>query len=49
VAAEGLIYPVVVKPNIGDSGAGIVRFDTLHELRAAADAGAFDLGIDHTA
>jgi glutathione synthase/RimK-type ligase-like ATP-grasp enzyme len=44
VAAEGLTFPVVIKPNIGGSGAGIVRFDTLHDLRAAANAGAIDLG-----
>ncbi len=48
-AAEGLTFPVIVKPNIGGSGAGIVRFDTPEELRAAAEAGAFDLGIDRTA
>ena len=44
-AAQGLCFPVVVKPNIGGSGAGIVRFDSLDQL-AAAD---LDLGIDHTA
>ncbi len=48
-AAEGLRYPVVVKPNIGGSGAGIRRFDTPEELRAATDAGDIDLGIDFTA
>jgi glutathione synthase/RimK-type ligase-like ATP-grasp enzyme len=26
-AAEGLTFPIVIKPNIGGSGAGIVRFD----------------------
>ena len=46
-AAQGLRFPVVVKPNIGGSGAGIVRFDTPESLaRAAANV---DLGIDHTA
>jgi hypothetical protein len=48
VAAEGLRYPVVVKPNIGGSGAGIRRFETPGELEAAAAAG-LDLGIDSTA
>ncbi len=48
-AAEGLRFPVVVKPNIGGSGAGIVRFDTPAQLAAAAAAGAIDLGIDSTA
>lgn len=42
-AAAGLRFPVVVKPNIGGSGAGIVKFDTPEQL-AAAD---FGLGFDH--
>lgn len=48
-AAEGLIYPIIVKPNIGGSGANIVRFDSRHNLRAAVEEGTIDLGIDHTA
>ena len=46
-AAEGLRYPVVVKPNVGGSGAGIVRFDTPEQLQAAIDAGTLQLGFDH--
>jgi hypothetical protein len=46
-AAEGLRYPVVVKPNVGGSGAGIVRFDTPASLQAAIDAGTLELGYDH--
>jgi biotin carboxylase len=46
-AAEGLRFPVVVKPNIGGSGAGVRRFDTPEGLAAAA--GTLDLGIDSTA
>jgi len=46
-AAEGLRYPVVVKPNVGGSGAGIVRFNTSAELQAAIDAGTLSLGFDH--
>src|SRR5580658_2390142 len=46
-AAEGLRYPVVVKPNVGGSGAGIVRFDTPQALQAAIDAGTLQLGFDH--
>ncbi|HVF93429.1 MAG TPA: alpha-L-glutamate ligase [Sphingomonas sp.] len=39
-AAASLRFPLVVKANIGGSGAGIVRFDTIEELRAAvADRG----------
>lgn len=48
-AAEGLRYPVVVKPNIGGSGAGIVRFDDQVALRRAVETGQIDLGIDQTA
>lgn len=48
-AAEGLRFPVVVKANIGGSGAGIVRYDTPAQLQQAADAGEIDLGIDSTA
>ena len=44
-AARGLEFPVVIKPNIGGSGAGIVRFDSLDQLAAAQP----DLGIDGTA
>jgi len=48
-AADGLTFPVVVKPNIGGSGAKIVRFNTPNELRASTQTGTIDLGIDHTA
>src|ERR1041384_5449761 len=47
-AAEGLRFPVVVKPNIGGSGAGIRRFDQLETL-ARASANGLELGIDGTA
>lgn len=47
-AADGMTFPVVVKPNIGGSGAGIIEYATAEELQAAADAGAFDLGVDST-
>lgn len=45
-ATRGLTFPIVVKPNIGGSGAKIRRFDSLDELKAAND---LDLGIDQTA
>jgi hypothetical protein len=48
-AARGLRFPVVVKANLGGSGAGIVRYDTPGELAAAAERGTIDLGIDSTA
>ncbi|MBI4538105.1 MAG: hypothetical protein HY704_01175 [Gemmatimonadetes bacterium] len=46
-AAQGLRFPVVVKPNIGGSGAGVRRFDEPEALAAAA-GGELDLGLDHT-
>jgi hypothetical protein len=48
-AAEGLRYPVVVKPNIGGSGAGIARFDRPEDLARAVEEGRVNLGIDQTA
>ncbi len=48
-AAEGLRFPVVVKANIGGSGAGITKFDAPEQLRAAVAAGNITLGIDYTA
>jgi biotin carboxylase len=48
-ASETLRFPVVVKPNIGGSGAGVLRFDSLEKLERAAAAGRLDLGIDATA
>jgi hypothetical protein len=48
-AARGLTFPVVLKPNIGGSGAGVRRFETPEQLARAAAEGALDLGIDHTA
>lgn len=48
-AARGLRFPVVAKPNIGGSGAGVRRFETPEGLEQAARAGALDIGIDDTA
>ena len=36
--AEGLRWPIVVKPNIGGSGAGVKRFDSADSLRRAASS-----------
>src|SRR5439155_8773169 len=52
VAAAGeLEYPLIVKPNIGGSGALMQRFDSADELRAAVEAGQLDgvFGLDFTA
>ena len=48
-AAAELEFPVVVKPNVGGSGAGIRRFDTAEQLAAAAATGGLELGPDQTA
>ncbi len=48
-ASEGLRFPVVVKANIGGSGAGIVKFDNREVLAETAKAGQLDFGVDHTA
>ena len=46
-ALDRITFPLVVKPNVGGSGAGIVRFDSLDALRAGLDTLAF--GPDGTA
>ncbi len=48
-AADGLEYPVLIKPNIGGSGGGIASFDDPAALDAAAAAGELEFGPDHTA
>jgi hypothetical protein len=45
-AAAKLNFPLLTKPNIGGSGAGIKRFDSMDDLKAAANSGKIDLGID---
>ncbi len=53
-AMDGLRWPVVVKPNIGGSGAGVKRFDNAEQLAAASaqpagSAEGLSLGMDSTA
>ena len=48
-AAAKLRYPVLVKANIGGSGAGIVKYDDEAALAAAVDEGRIALGIDGVA
>jgi len=48
-ASDGLRFPIVIKPNIGGSGAGIVRFDSAAELEDAVARDAVSLGMDDTA
>jgi hypothetical protein len=45
-ALDQIPVPLVVKPNIGGSGAGIVRFDSREDLEAAL--GGLDFGPDGT-
>ncbi len=48
-AAREVGFPLVVKPNLGGSGAGIVRFGDRAALRAAIERGEVDFGPDGTA
>ncbi|MCE9529929.1 MAG: hypothetical protein K8T89_02120 [Planctomycetes bacterium] len=48
-ASKGLRFPVVVKANIGGSGAGITRYDQPDDLARAVAEDRIKLGIDHTA
>jgi hypothetical protein len=48
-AAKDLRFPVIVKPNIGGRGAGIIKFDSTKDLQTAIEANLIDLGIDSTA
>lgn len=48
-AARELRFPIVVKANVGGSGAGIVRFDRLEDLEQAVQEDRLNFGIDHTA
>jgi len=47
-AAVGFNFPVAVKPNVGGSGAGVIRFDTPESLQAAVQEGRIGGGIDGT-
>lgn len=47
-ASDGLRFPIVVKPNIGGSGAGIQRFDSADALERAAARRELDFGVDAT-
>jgi glutathione synthase/RimK-type ligase-like ATP-grasp enzyme len=49
VRDAGLRYPVLVKANVGGSGAGIVRYDTEDALASAVARGDVSLGVDGTA
>lgn len=46
-AASTLRFPVMVKANVGGSGAGMVRFDSLDSLEQAVFQQQLDFGVDH--
>ena len=48
-AAQTLRFPLMVKANIGGSGAGITRFEDADALAHAVRAGRLDFGVDDTA
>ena len=48
-AAEEIGFPIIIKPNIGGRGAGIIRVDSAPELARAAASGTIGFGIDNTA
>jgi glutathione synthase/RimK-type ligase-like ATP-grasp enzyme len=45
-AAEGLTYPLLVKANIGGSGAGIARYSSAEQLRKSIDDGTVPSSVD---
>ena len=48
-AADGLRFPLMVKANIGGSGAGMARYDSLDDLTMWADDGTTPTGVDGVA
>ncbi len=48
-AAKQISFPLLVKPNIGGRGAGIMRFDSIEQLKAAIETCTLQLGLDQIA
>ena len=48
-ATDGLTFPIVIKSNIGGSGAGITRFESASQLAEAVANDQIDLGLDQFA
>ena len=46
--AKNLKFPIVLKPNIGGSGANIIKFETYNELKNYLSSNKIDWGIDKT-
>jgi hypothetical protein len=47
-AARGMRFPIVIKPNIGGSGVGIVRFDSPEQIENAVRENKLEFGLDST-
>jgi hypothetical protein len=47
-AALPIGFPLLVKPNVGGRGGGIVRVDSMEQLEAAIDKASLNVGIDQT-
>lgn len=47
-AAKSLRFPILIKPNLGGSGAGILKFDSTQKLQRAIDLHQINLGVDHS-
>lgn len=47
-AALQIGFPLLVKPNIGGRGAGVVYFESIKQLRTAIDEAKLDFGVDRT-
>jgi glutathione synthase/RimK-type ligase-like ATP-grasp enzyme len=45
-AAQGMAFPLLVKANIGGSGAGIIRYSSVEELAASVAAGTVPESVD---
>lgn len=47
-AAKSLRFPVIIKPNVGASGSGILKFESAQKLQRAIDLHQINLGVDHS-
>lgn len=47
-AAKSLRFPILLKPNLGSIGAGILKFDSPQKLQRAIDLHQINLGVDHS-
>jgi hypothetical protein len=47
--ANDIGFPIIIKPNIGGRGTGIIRINSAKELDQGIEGGQIGLGIDHTA